>query len=134
MKSESRTSDKKPAGKSPAKGLGSRDKKKSRSHTRHSHSFRTSIKRLIKGAHSSPSGAPPQVSGPVVESLCNIVCDVIERIAVDCATLARKANKHTINYEEVVHAAALNLTGELNTNAKAEIDTAIAKTKNAKSA
>lgn len=134
MRTDNKPAEKRPAGKAPAKGISSSDKKKGKSAHKSSHSFRTSIKRLIKGVHTTSSGGYPQVSGPVVESLCNMVNDIIDRIAMDCASLARKAGKQTINFEEVMSATRLNLTGELCTNAKAEIDTAVLKTKSSKSA
>ncbi|KAI5185150.1 histone H2B [Nematocida homosporus] len=123
---DGKPAEKRPAGKAPAKGLGSSEKKKSKpSHAHKNHyNFRSSVKRMLKSTYQA---SPPQVSGPVVESLCNIVHDVIERLSLECATLARKVGKQTINLEEVTSAAQVNLTGELRTHALKEIKEAVAK-------
>lgn len=125
--SEGKPAEKRPAGKAPAKGIGAaaEHKKKGRHHTpKGYYNFRSSVKRMLKSTYQA---APPQVSGPVVESLCNIVHDVIERVAIECATLARKVGKQTINLEEVTSATQVNLTGELRTHALKEIKEAVAK-------
>ncbi|KAH9386761.1 histone H2B [Nematocida major] len=115
-----------PAGKAPAKSVGAGEKKKKKvAHVaRSQYNFRSSVKRMLKNTYQA---APPQVSGPVVESLCNIVCDIIEKISYDCEILARKVGKQTINLEEVTAATLVNLTGELRTHALKEIKEAVAK-------
>ncbi|OAG30154.1 histone H2B [Nematocida displodere] len=121
----SKSAEKRPAGKAPSKGIGSADKKKGKQHTQKGHyNFRSSVKRMLKTTYQA---SPTQVSGPVVESLCNIVHDIIERVALECATLARKVGKQTINLEEVTSASQVNLTGELRSHALKEIKEAVAK-------
>lgn len=125
MKTDGKQAEKMPAGKAPTKAVGSGEKKKTKAHAHKGHyNFRSSVKRMLKTTYQA---APPQVSGPVVESLCNIVHDVIERVAVDCAILARKVGKQTINLEEVTSAAQVNLSGELRTHALKEIKEAVSK-------
>lgn len=127
MKSEGKPAEKRPAGKAPAKAVPTTEKKKAKStqhHQKSYYNFRSSVKRMLKNTYQA---SPPQVSGPVVESLCNIVHDIIERVALECTTLARKVGKQTINLEEVTSAAQVNLTGELRGHALKEIKEAVAK-------
>ncbi|EHY66250.1 histone H2B [Nematocida ausubeli] len=128
MKMDAKTGDKKivPAGKAPAKGVGASEKKKKKANhmSKSQYNFRSSIKRMLKNTYQA---APPQVSGPVVESLCNIVCDIIDKLSHDCEILARKVGKQTINLEEVMAAVQVNLSGELRTHALKEIKEAVAK-------
>ncbi|KAI5172649.1 histone H2B [Nematocida sp. LUAm3] len=127
MKTDGKPAEKRPAGKAPAKGIPTTEKKKTKSHGpthKNYYNFRSSVKRMLKTTYQA---SPPQVSGPVVESLCNIVHDVIERTAIECGTLARKVGKSTINLEEVVAAVQVNLKGELRAHALKEIKEAVAK-------
>lgn len=115
-----------PAGKAPAKGVKAGDKKKKKAHhvARGQFNFRSAVKRMFKNTYQA---SPPQVSGPVIESLCNMICDVTRTISQDCEILARKVGKQTINLEEVMSATLVNLTGELRTHAMKEIKEAVAK-------
>ncbi|KAI5181207.1 histone H2B [Nematocida sp. AWRm80] len=129
MKSNANIAEKRvptPAGKAPAKGISSSEKRKKKAtHAPKSYyNFRSSIKRMFKSAYQV---APPQVSGPVIESLCNITCDILDTVASECETLAKKVGKQTVNLEEVLSATQVNLIGELRAHAIKEIKEAVAK-------
>jgi histone H3/H4 len=126
MRAADGKAEKRPAGKVPSKSVGAVDKKRSKSHhgAKGHHNFRSSVKRILKQNY---HGSTYQVSAPVVEALCNITNELIDEMAKECSTLAKKVVKQTINLEEVVSAANVILTGELKTHALKDIKEAVAK-------
>jgi len=123
---EGKPAEKRPAGKAPAKAVSGIEKRKAKSHHhKGQYNLRSAIKRIIKNTYQATS--PPQISGPVIDSLANISHEIIEKLAQDCSILARKVGKQTINLEEVVAAIQLNFMGELRIHTQKEIKEAIAK-------